>query len=809
MSEYALALSPGSRVEDLIIDSVLGHGSFGITYLVHDETLGTQSALKEYLPRERARRAPDGSVRPISPGDAEAFAEGMERFLHEGRLVAPLDHPNVVKVVRLIRDRETAYLQMPYYDGRPLNNLLRETGTFSDAEIGLLLSPLLDALRYIHAQGVTHRDIKPSNIYVTKTGEPILLDFGAARISAGEASAAHTAIGSEGYAAVEQASSRGRLGPWTDIYGLSATLYRLITGSVPVASVDRADETYHGRPDPLPPLSAVAGGTHSPGLLRAIDRGLAIRASDRPQSIEAWLPVFSDETSAAEHSAHPTPLRTIEPRTGEYEAEGRPWGVYAIVALLLFALLGGGAFVLTRTLDPNESGREDGTQAPTAEQDSADWTRAYTADTPEAYRRYLDDHPFGMTADLARQQLTTFEARSWPAIRTSESIEELERYLTLYPDGENAAAAQGRLDRLRLEEEKARREAEERALRDQEVWERARNRGSEAAMREYLAEFPAGAHAADARAFIHERERARKDDAAWSAARRLDSLRSYQRYLDAFASGNHVAGAMQRLDELTLRPGQVFSDCPDCPSMIVVPAGSMQQGAADGSPLSRRAERPAHPVRLKRAFAVGRHEVTFSQWDACVTAGGCPAAPNDQDWGRGRRPVINVSWNDVQHYASWLSKKTGQVYRLPSESEWEYAARAGETGLWIGGDKNGLCKYANAAGTESGVQWAHAECPDQHAVGTAPTGSYEANAFGLYDVIGNAAEWTQDCVNLSYIDAPADGSSWESGLCSSRVVRGGSWFHGEGDLRLPARSRLRARDSNDFTGFRIVREIED
>jgi formylglycine-generating enzyme required for sulfatase activity len=167
-----------------------------------------------------------------------------------------------------------------------------------------------------------------------------------------------------------------------------------------------------------------------------------------------------------------------------------------------------------------------------------------------------------------------------------------------------------------------------------------------------------------------------------------------------------------------------------------------------------------------------------------------------------------VSWEDAQQYVAWLSQASGQTYRLPSESEWEYAARAGETEAWPGGP-SGVCTFGNISGTETTFDWLHAECGDGFELGTAPAGSFRANAFGLHDVIGNVAEWTADCWNLSYLDAPVNGSAWARGICSSHPTRGGSWVTGSREARLSARFNLRAGDRNDFTGFRVVREVRE
>ena len=224
------------------------------------------------------------------------------------------------------------------------------------------------------------------------------------------------------------------------------------------------------------------------------------------------------------------------------------------------------------------------------------------------------------------------------------------------------------------------------------------------------------------------------------------------------------------------QPGKTLRDCEQCPEMVVVPAGSYMMGSPDGEEGRSSAEGPVHEVTIATPLAVGKYEVTFAEWDACVAAGGCTHQPSDEGWGRGKRPVINVSWDDIQQYVKWLSGETGQAYRLLSEAEWEYVARAGTTTPFHTGatispaqaNYNGNYTYG------SGQKGAYKEK-------TVPVGSYAANGFEVYDVHGNVWEWVADCWNDSYAGAPSDGSAWTSGNtsgnCGSRVLRGGSWGH--------------------------------
>ena len=245
-----------------------------------------------------------------------------------------------------------------------------------------------------------------------------------------------------------------------------------------------------------------------------------------------------------------------------------------------------------------------------------------------------------------------------------------------------------------------------------------------------------------------------------------------------------------------LKVGETFRDCNQCPPMVVVPGGRFLMGSPTSEEGRFKHEGPQHEVRIAKPFAVGRFEVTFDDWDACVAVGDCNRVPTDSGWGRGKRPVIDVSWDDAQAYVAWLSKKTGQRYRLLSEAEWEYAARAGTTTRYPWGNEPGSNR-ANFGGSES--RWSKKQ--------TAPVGSFDPNKFGLHDVIGNVYELVQDCWKESYAGAPADGSAWEAGNCGQRVVRGGSWNDASVFARAAFRAGIeRSRRAVEF-GFRVARTL--
>jgi formylglycine-generating enzyme required for sulfatase activity len=237
--------------------------------------------------------------------------------------------------------------------------------------------------------------------------------------------------------------------------------------------------------------------------------------------------------------------------------------------------------------------------------------------------------------------------------------------------------------------------------------------------------------------------------------------------------------------------GEEFRDCADCPEMVVIPAGSFIMGSPETEDGRSDAEGPQHRVRIE-SFALGKYPVTFAEYDACVQAGGCRHRPNDQGWGRGRRPVINVSWNDSQAYVKWLSKKTGKAYRLPSEAEWEYACRAGTDTAYAQGE----------AITEKDANFGRS-------VGkTTEVGSYPSNPWKLYDLHGNVWERVEDVWHENYVNAPDDGSAWTEGGSRARVLRGGSWFIGSWSLRAADRYWDVMGYWDHLIGFRVARTLQ-
>ena len=422
-------------------------------------------------------------------------------------------------------------------------------------------------------------------------------------------------------------------------------------------------------------------------------------------------------------------------------------------------------------------------------------------------------------------QLAERDDGAWETARSVGTAAAYGGYLTVYPSGRHADEAQ----RLLVE------------AKDDEAYERARADHTVAAYEQYLTEYPNGRHADEARRLLAEAS----DDEAYDQAQAEDTSSAYQAYLRGYANGRHADNARRMLaaarSREESRPGRRFQDCDECPLMVVVPPGSYMMGSPESARRRERDEQPQHIVTIEYPLAVGTYEVTVAEYRRFVASTGHSARAICWRWTgewsryRGtwsnpgypqteRDPVVCVSWEDAMEYARWLSRETGEKYRLLSESEWEYVARGGTNtatywgeesaeSFWADASAESQCRYANGADRtlrtkdrHQDWEWEYAACEDGYHR-TAPVGTYEANGYGLHDVLGNVWEWTQDCKSENYEGVPSDGRSWESEACDRRVIRGGSWSDDLDNIRSGNRGWANT-DHRDYTlGFRVARTI--
>lgn len=335
--EHVDALPPGYQLHEYRIESVLGQGSFGITYLARDTVLDLRVAIKEFLPVELVARRGGPEVQPRSSGQGAEFHEALDGFVHEGQILARFQHPNIVPIYRFFEALGTAYTVMAYQEGESLDSRLARRHRLAEAELTALLMPLLDGLAEVHKAGILHRDIKPGNIYIRTDGTPVLLDFGAARLAAANRSHSATAVVTGGYAPLEQYTVRGNQGPWSDIYALGAVCYRAVTGERPPEAPDRV------RDDPMVPAAEAAGPDYGRTLLAAIDRALAVHLADRPADVAAWRDMLEGRVAA-----EPAPPPAAAPASGRGRGRARlAWAGAGLAVLLLAA----GVFVAADFID--------------------------------------------------------------------------------------------------------------------------------------------------------------------------------------------------------------------------------------------------------------------------------------------------------------------------------------------------------------------------------------------------------------------------------------------------------------------------
>lgn len=736
------SLPAGTRLHEYVIERVLGHGGFGITYLAHDTNLDKKVAIKEYLPNDLAARAPDSTVTVRSPESREAFQWGLESFIKEARVLGKFSHASLIQVHRYFEANDTAYFVMDYAQGVTLAAVMRTEGALSEERLRRILFPILNGLEEVHRLGVLHRDIKPDNIILREGSLPVLIDFGAARQTLSTMTRSVMSVLTAGYAPIEQYATSGNQGPWTDIYAIGAVAYRALSGQKPVDAINRI------RNDPMVPASSLGRGRYADSFLAAIDWALAVNPEDRPSSVAEFKraldgqltpPLPAQGAATPRHAAARPPWRPVDEGDGpttirrkrEESTKGSRWAVGAgiLAGTLVLGLVA--TSVLMRSRPPAPAATEPASSA--AAEPTPNPAAPVQADTAPPAGPASPSSKTAPASPSAQTASPTAPAATAPqrAARTAEApAQQAPAPVATAPPQHAAAPA-----------------------------------------------IPAAAAPAPA---------AKPQEPAASPAAR-----------PAPAS---IA---------TLAPLSVFQDCPQCPRMIALPAGSFQMGATPADN-GNAWEGPAHAVTLARPFAIGRHEVTVREWQACVRAAACDAADAGPVTGdAAQAPAVNVSWSQAQAYTTWLTRETGRRYRLPTEAEWEYAIRARTTtARYWAGDRTKQCRYGNGADQSAltrDPKLPAVECDDGFPV-LAPVGSFEANAFGLLDMAGNAWEWTQDCWRESYQGAPADGRALELPTCERRVIRGGSWRARANSLRSFGRGHSPPETRSEDLGLRVAAE---
>jgi len=834
--EHQQSLPIGSAIGRYTVTEILGEGGFGIVYKANDPKLERFVVLKEYLPEECAARNADGQTVIPRSKRSENYHFGLDRFLDEAKRLVTLNNPNIVSAIDFIEENSTAYLVMDYEQGEDLNDYLKRISFKSaaaqgkgmpESEILSIIKPILNGLNAVHEKGLLHRDIKPGNIYLRRNqegaaGEPMLIDFGAARYALGEHSKSMSAIISMGYAPPEQYTSRGKQGAYTDLYAIGATLHELITGQAPIESVDRQLAVGDGEEDPYELLANQQNlqKKYSDILLKVIDWCLTLSSKKRPQSAQAVIKALDtgniDFSQSIAKESDPTLTKVVE--EGEHFGGESKRGknkktkasdsvngantsstansndstsknkILPVVITLVIAF--GGYFGFMQYQNHQQALAQEQALIEQAEQQRL---------VQEAEKQRLAQEK-RLAAQARTQQIKQAQALliklSYQITqtgtlnkRTQKAIEAFESQQQLLVTGDVDQTLITNLTRVVNQQEKQQQLAEERAAAQRAEQARlAKIEASKVALT--ITTNPSSATITLLNVKEKYSKGVRLSPKDYQIKVSKNGYYSQTKTISLSKHNNRFSYNLKRLP-----PPKAIKQLVN--NMVAIPAGSFQMGCVSGQDCSDD-EKPVHRVNLP-SFSMMQTEVTFAMWDACVSAGGCSHQPDDENWGRGNRPVINVSFDDITNeFIPWLNRTlahTGKSFSLPSEAQWEYAARAGTTTKYSWGNS------INCSNARYGYQIK--KCGKQ--LSTDPVKSFSANAFGLYDMHGNVWELTQDCYNENYQGAPRNGSAWLKGICDIRMLRGGAWLQMASYLRSARRyNNYGPMQRSDEFGFRLV-----
>ncbi len=813
MSQETNALSNDYSLQEYCIQSVLGTGGFGITYKARDTHLDTWVAIKEYFPAEWSYRGRDGTtVHANSQGQViipevqtSGYEWGLDRFLEEARVLARVQHPYVVRVKRYFRANGTAYIVMDYEEGEPLSAVLKRHNTLPEEQLYGLLQEVLPALQAVHHEGYLHRDLKPSNLYVrARDGCMMLIDFGAARQSLGQRSKSITGLVTPGYSPPEQYVTRSdRYGPWTDIYALGAVLYRGITGRPPSEAPDRQMW------DTLVPAVELGVGRYHPGLLAVVDRALAMRPEERFQSVVEMEEALA-KIAGFDIKKRPT-LRSVPATVRESEEHSKESAVeltlssppHTQLALvdppdLLTADLSTASPAVSPSSFPRNTNFPSGARAEsgvTVKAGSGSPQAAVITKRPEHSKP--QSPPAGANFNVGSPPEA--EAKLWdetepvfvqprPGKRQDFILFLVLIGLLAILGGSAFKLYENYQERVTtLQEEQL---AHEREATHQAVQEKAQREQEEA----------------------HRQETARYLDQARQAMTAKDWSRAtaYLERTESLQPGNSkVLTARAELMEAQRTATDAIIETWVEPKvnmkLVRIKAGCFAMGSPDNQ-TEHYSNETQHPVCFQN-FWIGQYEITNAQFRLFKpdhNSGSYKGVTLNDD----QQPVVEVTWNDAAAYARWLSEQTGKRYRLPTEEEWEYTARGGTaTARFWGNEPTEACSYANVADNSAQRVWGAASihnCDDGYAV-AAPIGSYSPNAFKLYDMLGNVAEWTCSEYKSNYDNEETHCSNVDP-HSGHRTIRGGSWNDAPRLVRAADRNGREPDMRDNDIGFRLVLE---
>ncbi|NOQ65467.1 MAG: SUMF1/EgtB/PvdO family nonheme iron enzyme [Methyloprofundus sp.] len=767
MIDQGQALAAKTQLEEFQIEKVLGEGGFGITYLAYDQHLDKHVAIKEYLPSDFAVRNSDATVIARTEKSKEDYEWGLNAFLDEARMLAKFKHPNIVTINRFFHANGTAYIVMDYAGERTLADVLKEVNKLNEEEVLFILKHLIDGLKEVHQQQIYHRDIKPANIILQDDGNPVLIDFGAARQIIETRSRSITTLLTPGYAPIEQYSNKGKIGAWTDIYALAAIAYHCLTGNKPEDASERVEE------DQMVPAMVAAKGQGCLAFLRAVDQGLSVFSKDRPVSLEQWWALLIK---------------------GQEPVKKKPKDHFKTVTLA------------------SSTQQEELIASPVTEQ-------SHAAGQQDELAAYLPITEFSQKKGIAEKRLIKMIQAGGYAGKFIEgqwyvSGDELNKNPTVAKSNVKKYSVLGLLAAaavwggMQYQENQIQRAMEMEALGD---------------IREDVI-FEDLETVQPALGDIHE-------DVIFEDIETMQPLPNLTQNREIIAeegleetTSTEIEQSGVSIDSSTQNLVRRISA-----NMMEIPDDCFEMGSPIDEVGRDESDERQH-IMCVDEHQMSTKEVTVGDFKAFVAATGYRTQAEDnvekagcysykeREWGwhqgvywgnmefeqTDEHPVVCVSWYDAQAFIAWLNESSLAEYRLPTEVEWEYAARAESQTLffWSGSVDASACRYANINDSSWSGEFS---CSDNYKY-TAPVASYKPNDFGLYDMSGNVWEWTCTQYESKYQGGEAECMSPAAVQDNNfLVVRGGSYSSVTRWVRMAVRSGDHPWERDSDRGFRLVR----
>ncbi len=804
-------LQADTMLREYRLIKLLGEGGFGLTYLAFDTHLEKYVAIKEYMPAEHAVREADSKIAPRSSASQKTYNWGLNAFINEAKTLAKFEHPSIVRIYRFFEENGTAYIVMEYCEGGCLIDIISNDKPMDENQLKEIITSIVDGLQLVHKQGILHRDIKPDNIMFRKDGTAVLIDFGAARQAIGDKSRKVTTIITPGYAPLEQYSSKGEIGPWSDIYSLAAVAYLGVTGKKPPDIMNRLHD------DNIEKLSE---RINSSSFLKAIDCGLMLEVSDRPKNLSDWSSLWSKtnnfnttlqtepivakkEISSETHLFKPQVISarpnistrdqtTLNTHTIDQLAKKNGFGFFSWFLLLMLIAI---ATYITYEHTVNNKEFD---QLFTVDAVINKWNLFFRAKTDNTIIQTQSKETQKQVKNegilIAQQKLKLLGYKVAQNgildIRTQQSIKKFEQ--------DNQLVVTGVVDEILIDELTRKYESIE-----QENWRQALLSNTQEEYQNYTNQYPNNTHQKEIEIKLMQitkqkanaLEKQQQETILQSKIKQKQRLisvtqekkkliKSIQaqlirlKYKDLNQTGNldlqtkSLIKTYQKLKNLPVNGlptntllfklksetkwpgkniGETFKACKNCPQMVVIKAANFTMGNATG--LST--QKPAHSVYIKE-FSLSQLPVNYQQWDACYADGFCTYQPNDKDDKREHNPVTNISYQDSLEFINWLKSLSGQNYQLPSEAQWEYAAQSTRKG----------------------------------------------NPYRLMNPKNSLTELIADCWHPNYLDAPTDGSPRVMGLCEETVTR--TTLVTEDNLSVYKRAKINKTERNNTLGFRVA-----